>query len=269
MENRHRNVTIRHFSTFQRILIIIGIIALIAVVNLVVTFFPRRVKAADARDGVSYVQNLEEADTASLEEELKVLDKNKRQEVLAKASLNGETSVWSMFDDIVLMGDSRTSGFWMNDFLDHSQVLAEYAYTIYNIKDYEDDLVALNPSYVILQYGMDERWDGFFVDVYDFMDTYDEIIGELQELLPNTTFIVQSIIEAIDPAFERTETFRDLPEWNAAMKEHYTEIGIPYIDISTTVESFDGNPYSPGGFHMSADFYESWAIRLLVEVEEL
>ncbi len=268
MKKQQHTIKSRVTGAHQWILILTGIVAIVALVNIASVFFPSRMKASEAKDGVSYVQNLEAADTSSLEADLKVLEKNKRQEVLADSSLNGEVSVWSMFDDIVLMGESRTAGFWMNEFLDQSRVLAEFGDTIYKIREHEDDLVALNPSYLILQYGMDDRWD-LFDDVDKFLEQYDEIIAEVQELLPDTTIIVQSIIEAIDPAFKRTEKFRDLPAWNVAMKEHFTEEGIPYIDISDTVESFDGDPYKADGFHMRTEFYEPWAIRLLVEVDDL
>ena len=101
----------------------------------------------------------------------------------------------------------------------------------------------------------------------DYIAEQDQIIANLQEALPNTTIYVNSIIPATDPAFDRSEKWRDIPDWNDAIRQHCEEASIPYIDITDAVEEHS-DLYDVDGIHMQKAFYEYWAIDMITEVTE-
>ncbi len=266
---------IRRFINIRTVswgLVIIGIAVIVAVINVVVAFSSSGTPDGDVQAGVDYIGELEDSDLDAVEEELSVIESNKRKAAFRDSVESGDINVWSMFDDIALMGESRTYGFIEYGFLDESQVFAGYGNTVPSIRSYEDDLVALNPSYIIMQYGSNDLRKGNYKDVYEFLDLYDSYIEEVQELVPNSTIIIQSILDVTDDAYtidDGYEKLRQIPEWNEAMKEHFTEEGIPYIDMDETVETYGEGNYRKDGLHFNSSFFEPWATRLLMEIIEL
>ena len=91
--------------------------------------------ATDIAAGRQYLQQLEAQDPAAVDKELKRLRQERLNELCQERLRQleaGEVSVWTLFDDSVILGDSRAVGFWYFDFLPESQVLAEAGATILN-----------------------------------------------------------------------------------------------------------------------------------------
>ena len=89
----------------------------------------------------------------------------------------------------------------------------------------------------------------------------------LLDSIPNATVFVNSIIPAVDPAFEKSEKWRNIPDWNTAIKAHCEEESVPYIDISGVIEEHK-DLYDIDGIHMKKEFYPFWAIAMIMEVTE-
>ena len=62
------------------------------------------------------------------------------------------------------------------------------------------------------------------------------MIELIRTSVPGIEVYVNSTIPATDPAFEQSDKWRNIPEWNAAIKAHCEENGIHYVDVSATVE---------------------------------
>lgn len=237
--------------------------AVILGVILSMVFSNRNAPTDDLKDGVSYIKSLEKADTAPVEKEIKEIKKAERKAALE----SGELDVWQQFNDSAILGDSRAVGFSYFGFVEEGRVFAEGGATIRDITKYTEQLKNLNPSSVFLCFGLNDISIGYWETVDEYLTELDEILGTLKKELPDSTVYVNSTIPAIDPAFEKSEKWRDIPDWNTEIKQHCLDEEIPYIDITETVEEHT-DLYDPDGIHMKQEFYDYWAIDMVTEVNE-
>ena len=93
------------------------------------------------------------------------------------------------------------------------------------------------------------------------------MIQKLQEALPDATVYVNSIIPATDPAFQKSEKWREIPDWNEQLKAHFEETGVPFIDITEEVEEHK-DLYDVDSIHMRKEFYLYWGNAIIMEVTE-
>lgn len=256
LKRQFRNPRKRLLAELAAVVVIIGIVIFIALSG-------QNIATDDIKDGRAYIEGLEATDTASVEEQVKELRKEERKAALE----SGDMDVWSQFTDIAILGDSRAVGFYSYNLVDQSRVFATGGATIRDIEQYTDQLAALNPSSIIFCYGLNDISIGYWDNVDDYIAEQDQIIADLQAAMPNTTIYINSIIPAIDPAFERSEKWRDIPDWNDAIRKHCQENNIPYIDITEDVEAHE-DLYDVDGIHMQKAFYEYWAIDMITEVTE-
>ena len=256
LKRQFRNPRKRLLAELAAVVVIIGIVIFIALSG-------QNIATDDIKDGRAYIEGLEATDTASVEEQVKELRKEERKAALE----SGDMDVWSQFTDIAILGDYRAVGFYSYNLVDQSRVFATGGATIRDIEQYTDQLAALNPSSIIFCYGLNDISIGYWDNVDDYIAEQDQIIADLQAAMPNTTIYINSIIPAIDPAFERSEKWRDIPDWNDAIRKHCQENNIPYIDITEDVEAHE-DLYDVDGIHMQKAFYEYWAIDMITEVTE-
>ena len=245
--------------------VIVGLLALVIIIAIVVAvaISISKNQTSDTDEGVAYIKGLEQTDTTAIEEKVKELRRAER----IKAMEAGDFDVWSMFTDTAILGDSRAVGFSYHEFVDENRVFAEGGATIRNIEQYTDQLVNLNPSSIIFCFGLNDVSIGFWDTPAEYIAEQDQIIEALQKALPNATIYVNSIIPAIDPAFELSEAWKAIPDWNQEIKKHCEEKGIAYIDITETVEEHK-DLYDIDGIHMQKAFYDFWAIDIMTEVME-
>ena len=113
--------------------------------------FPSKRSAPDATDaqvasGVEWLRQQEANSPADVEAKLKAIRQaeldEKRDEWLAKLR-SGEISVWSLFDDYAMLGDSRTMGFTYYGYLTSDRVFADSGATIEKVTDHLDELIEL------------------------------------------------------------------------------------------------------------------------------
>ena len=74
----------------------------------------------------------------------------------------GVISVWSLFDDYALLGDSRTMGFSFYDYMPSERVLADSGATINKVADHLDELKKLSPTSIFLTYGINDVGIGYW-----------------------------------------------------------------------------------------------------------
>lgn len=256
LQRQFRDPRKRLFTELAAVAVIIGVV-------ISLTLSGQNIVMDDIKEGRDYIEGLEAADTSSIEEQVKDLRKEDRRAALE----SGDLDVWAQFTDIVILGDSRAVGFYSYDLVDESRVFASGGATIRDIEQYTEQLENLNPSSVILCYGLNDISIGFWDNVNDYIAEQDQILADLQEALPNTVIYVNSIIPATDPAFESSEKWRNIPDWNDAIRQHCEENEIPYIDITEDVEAHH-DLYDIDGIHMQKAFYEYWAIDMITEVTE-
>ena len=222
----------------------------------------------DTAAGLQFIQQLEAKDPAEVDEKIKTLHQQRlmelREERLQQLE-SGEVSVWSLFEDYVLLGDSRAVGFYFYDFLPESRVLAEAGATIRNLQEHIPDLVEINPSRLFLCYGLNDVSIGIWPTPESYVEEYAEIIAEIRQKLPDVDIYISSILPARDPAFEQSSAWYDIPQYSAAVKEMCEEIGCYYVDNDALAEKY-ADLWEVDGIHVQRDFYPHWAANMILEV---
>ena len=227
-------------------------------------------KATDAQvsSGVSWLREQEQHSPDDVEATLKA----RRQAELAAqkdawlAQLHsGEISVWSLFEDYVILGDSRAVGFSYYGFLPEERVLADSGATILQVEERLDALKKLDPTMLFLCYGINDVDIGYWPTSEDYVNKIDETVALLAKELPKADVYVCSIIPAIDPAFERGPIWRNIPEYNEAVSAWCEDAGVSYVNISQLCADSIAL-YQADGVHMMPEFYPLWAIEMISEV---
>lgn len=247
----------------KRFICIAGAAAAVILAVFLYSVLKKEQPEASIEAGVDYIRRLEQADAAPVEEKIKEIKKKERREALE----SGELDVWQQFNNSAIMGDSRAVGFYSYGFVEERRVMAEAGATLRNIPNYISRLQNVNPSEVFLCFGLNDISIGFWNTSDEYIAELDSVVELIRESVPGIEVYVNSTIPATDPAFERSEKWRSIPEWNEAIKAHCEEKDISYIDINEAVEEHK-DLYDPDGIHMQKAFYDYWAIEMISGVNE-
>ena len=227
-------------------------------------------KATDAQvaSGRQWLLEQEQHDPADVDAQLKAIRQAelaaKKDEWLSELQ-SGTISVWAQFDDYAVLGDSRTMGFSYYGYMPSERVLADSGATINKVADHMDELKKLAPTSIFLTYGINDVGIGYWPTPEDYVNKMDETLQLLADELPDARVYVNSIIPAIDPAFDRGPAWRKIPDYNAAVKAYCEENGVPYIDV-TELCAENQSLYQADGVHMMGEFYPKWAVCMISEV---
>lgn len=216
--------------------------------------------------GMSYLESLEQKDPNTVVQIRKQRQEQKIQaqkDALIAQLENGSKDPFSMFNDAVVLGDSRTVGFWYYKFLDKSRVLADTGNTIRNIKSHMDEMAALNPATIYLCYGMNDLVSGLWSTKEAFAAEYLSIIQEVQAKLPNAKIVVCSILPARDPAFKKKPKLANAPEWNTALEQVCKDNKIIYVNCDPLAQSH-ADLWDVDGIHFRKAFYPYLATQMVV-----
>lgn len=185
-----------------------------------------------------------------------------RDELLAKLE-SGEIDPFTVLQDYVLMGDSRTMGFSFFGFLPEEQVLAGNGYKIFNIPEWYDALKEKQPQYVFLCYGVNDCAIQYWSSGEEHSIEYMEYVREIKQILPNSTIVISSILPVQDFAIEDYPSWADLPDWNAALKATCKEEGVLFADCDYLYDEYS-HFWTEDGFHFSDELYPYWTSKLVI-----
>lgn len=253
----------------QKQMMIIGGAVVLAVILILIAIFTSRSaaqkkeSAQKVQEGINYLEQLEAQEVAAVEDTLK---EQRQQERIEKLE-NGELSVWDQLADAVILGDSRAVGFSYYGFLDTSRVLAAGGDTIANIPDHLEELKSLNPTQVYLCYGLNDVSIGYWNTPEEYLPALEEQMQAIWEVLPDAEIYISSILIARDPAFERSEAWRNIPDYNTAIAAYCEEKGYNYVDNSAICDEH-ADMWDVDGIHVKKDFYPYWATNLVAATYE-
>ncbi|MDI9490547.1 MAG: hypothetical protein GX145_01495 [Clostridiaceae bacterium] len=197
-----------------------------------------------------------------LEEELEFKEKNIRDAEIDNALERADGSIWNLFLNTAILGDSRVEAFANYAFLGSDYVFYNKGDTIRNIVDWQAELLELNPKHIVFSYGINDVGIGYWESGDDYAKEFKLILDELQKVLPETKFYISSIFVARDPAFERGPAWREIPSYNDSLKKIFEETDYVYID-NTEITETHANLYDPDGVHFYWEFYPYWAGNIL------
>lgn len=250
-------------------------VVLVAIVVLLIVLAAKLGRTTDSTQqdstltpGLNYLQELEEKSPDNVE---RIIKEYRQQELLAQREArlaqleSGEISVWSLFDDYALLGDSRAVGFEYYDYLDPNRVMAEAGATILALQEHIPDIVALNPSYLFLCYGLNDVSIGIWPTPEDYVAEYSAIIDEIRAQLPDVKIFISSILPARDPALSKSSAWYNIPEYSAAVAEMCNSNGCVYVDNDDISEEH-ADLWEVDGIHLLYTFYPYWGTNLIMAV---
>lgn len=247
---------------------IILILAIILAVRLGSDHSPEA-SALDTSRGVNYIKALEakapEAVEHTLKQQREAKIKAMREQRLQELE-SGEISVWTLFEDYVILGDSRAVGFYYFEFLPEDRVLAESGATIRDLQAHIPDIEQLNPSSIFLCYGLNDVSIGIWPTPSDYVTEYRQIVQEILEKLPDATIYISSILPARDPAFDTASEWREIPTYSAAVEEMCNSIDRCYYVNNDSIAEKYADLWEIDGIHVQKPFYDHWAANLIAEV---
>ena len=244
-------------------------LVLIAVVALVLTLGKGRKPSAEVtaiQEGLDFLSQQEEKDPDTVRQARQALYVRRmeaqKEELIEKLD-SGEVDPFSLFQDYAVLGDSRAVGFWYRNFLAEDRVLAEGGNTIRFIPGWYEELQEMQPSYLYLCYGLNDCSIGFWDTGEEYAEEYIEYVHILQEMLPDCTIVISSILPAKDPAFEKSSRWRRIPDWNVALEAACKEEGILFANCDWLYEEHS-NQWDIDGIHFKEPLYHYWGSELIV-----
>lgn len=253
---------------------LLALIALILVIALISTIgsadkAPEDTLDRDIGAGVAYLEALESRDPNEITEIMKLMRQQEletQKEELMNQLSSGEVSVWSMFEDYALLGDSRSVGFTYYGFLPDSNVWAESGATIRNMEQHIPALVSMAPSYIFLCYGMNDFCSGFWTSPEEYVADYKEQLLSIQAALPDSDIYICSILPASDAAYARANIWSVIPSYNEALKAMCDELDHCYYIDGDPVAEQHMDLWEQDGIHFKKEFYPHWAASLIMGI---
>lgn len=227
----------------------------------------RRRPHGDTSRGIAYLEDLERAsvdrvDSVLAERRAQKLEKERRERVEQLAS--GEVDVWSLFQDYVIVGDSRAVGFSVWDFLLEERVLADGGWTIRDLKEHIPDIQAINPSQIFLCFGLNDVGIEYWETAEEYAAEYRDVLEELQAALPNAKIYVNSILPEL--GYENERRKERIPLFSEAVRAMCKEAGYAFVDNDEIAEQY-ADLYDPeDGIHFRQEFYPIWAANMMTTV---
>jgi len=201
----------------------------------------------DVTEGLEVLAQLENADISRIETRIAALEGN------GEAGHTEMLSLREFFAGIVVMGDSIADGLLSYDVLNPSSVVSTLGARMssLDIEAETNRLVELNPRIVILSYGANDILAGY-VTTERFVETYEELINEIQRALPDTTIIIHGIL----PMRHDVMGAVVVEGFNQALSSLAYRRQIAFWDNSELVREVF---YEMDGIHFVPEFYERWA----------
>ena len=257
----------RKFDVKKIALIVLIIAAMAAVIMVIVKLVNKRQENIHTESGVAYIESRESVPTETVKAEIQE-QIHKRMAAQLQKKLqqieNDEISVWTLFDGVMVMGDSRASGFSVYGLLTENQVIAHNGDAISSIMADLAGIKAYDPSILVLAYGLNDVWNGSY-EPEEFASAYKDVINKLKAELPNTQIYISSIMKTTAPGIARNENAARIPEYNTALKAMCEENGIVYIDNDAIADANE-DLYYDDGVHQAKPFYEIWAKNIITTI---
>lgn len=216
------------------------------------------------KGGLDYLKSQDEQNLSEISSKVMA---NKSQKMV-EAFHNGTRSVFSLFSDSVLIGDSRMYGFEAFDLVEPSRVLADAGYTINNVDDMVDEIRSLQPDVIYLSFGVNDMGLEIGSDLGEngYAQVYEQKVDELLSVSPNSKIVINSVIPVTDETVAKTERWAHDQEINDRLKELAQRRGWIYVDNYGISEDGHMADYADDGIHFQPSFYPVWAANMVEQV---
>ena len=245
--------------------VLLVLLALILAVVLVRCTSTRKEKAS-VKEGVDYLHSIDsDKELAATEKAVKDQRADAIAQLLAgEGDSEDEFDPWGYFSDSVILGDSRSVGFYLFDYLPQERVMAEAGNTIQTIDDYMDAIKKINPSYIFLCFGLNDVTSGRWNSPEEWVSDYREDVKKLHEQFPDTTVVINSILPVNEEkAVSTNERVNLVPEYAAALREFCETDQILYVNCDEMAANHE-DLLDQDGIHYLRKFYPYWAGEMIM-----
>ncbi|MEG6521274.1 SGNH/GDSL hydrolase family protein [Desulfotomaculum sp. 1211_IL3151] len=172
-----------------------------------------------------------------------------------------EEDVAAKFENSVLMGDSITEGFTVNEILPKQGVIAGAGATAGFTYDDIGTLVEKKPDNVFIMLGSDDM----LMPVADpkelFRKDLTKLVNKIKEELPHSRIHLQSITPVTEEALRQEPRYGRIEEYNELLQALAGKLSVNYIDIGALAKE---NPdlFAEDGVHFKKEFYRLWLKKL-------
>jgi hypothetical protein len=177
--------------------------------------------------------------------------------VTACGNTKDEKDIAANFKNSVLMGDSITEGFAINEILPLENVIAGAGATAGFTYDDIDTLVEKKPDNVFIMLGSCD----ILMPVDDpkelFRDDLTKLINSIKEELPDCKIYLQSITPVTQETIKQEPRYEGIDEYNELIKELADKLSVDYVDIGTIVKE-NTHLFAEDGVHFKKEFYNIW-----------
>lgn len=215
----------------------------------------------EAEDEGNVRESENTAEEAAAAEREALLEQRSRLEELE------EQEIWEKLGEynLVLIGDSRVVGFSLYGFVEDRRVLAANGATIDDLARQIDSAAGLAPDYVFIAYGINDIKERLGRTPEGYADYVQSKIRPLQEKLPEAVIFVHSVLPAREFLYSETPVYREVGDYNLALKEMCARNGWPFVDNSAAASEHAGL-YANDGIHLGAGFYKFWGQNMLLAI---
>ena len=223
-------------------------------------------ESEDAKNGAQYISSIEDRDVADIS---KKENKSIRQKRAKKAAellegLNdGSIDVWTLFNGVAVIGDSRAEAFTGYEYLPETIVFAKKGANLRAATEAIDEVTAAQPGSLVFTYGINDI-TGNWKSSDDFIEKYKEVIAEYKSRLPDADIYVCSIIPVTGTAISDDPTLEQLPDYAYQVERMCEEEGYIYTDCDSV---YDYTEYYEGdGIHFTKKMYPIWGELIIRKV---
>lgn len=163
----------------------------------------------------------------------------------------------------VVFGDSMVEGINDGGYLASDSLVFKRGMGTYNCGDYLDQVIALAPKTVFLQFGLNDM-DNFVSDSASFRKSYLNVVTKLKAALPDTQIYLNNINRVLEKTYDGHPGFLYLQDYNDAIRGIVQETGVHYIDNSSLIGSHD-ELFDTDGIHPFQSYYLSWLSHMAYE----
>lgn len=223
---------------------------------LVCVFFLRSVLPSDnTLKGQTYIKKLEAESITTVKK--KVM---KKRVALRKLAIeDGKLDVYSLFEDYVFLGDSRVMGYKNYNLLDSTRVMADTGANIQFVDQHLDEIKNLQPSTVILSYGVNDMGLDLNSSEGGYGALYEKEVNKILEVDPDAKIYICSIIPCTPATLESSPRWGNTTKYNAQLKKICKKNKWTYIDCTSLADGGNADIYQDDGIHFLSPFYQVWA----------
>lgn len=216
-------------------------------------------------EGVDYIKMQEDIDPALIQDairEVQMIRENNSVEHKLEQFESGELDLWSQFSTSIVLGDSRTQGFYYHNYLSMDRVYAGKGDSVKQASDHLAEIAAKSPTYIFFTYGINDTLNTDFPTPEDYVYVYKNILRSYQDALPDTVIFVSSIIPPTAASIAARPPLGRYADFNTLLESMCAQEGFVYVNCDQLAVD---HPELIGddGIHFYPAMYPLWAEYLI------